>query len=117
MTSKQLKKFEEILLKRKTQVEKNIKRLTGELDAIFSEDLISDMEDLATLSADNAAHNFNLAQQEHELAEIKHALDKIKNGTYGICEKSGEAIDIARLEANPLARYTQKIQEEIEKSS
>jgi RNA polymerase-binding transcription factor DksA len=36
--------------------------------------------------------------------DVKRALDKIANGTYGICEISGEEIEADRLEANPAAR-------------
>lgn len=45
---------------------------------------------------------------ENKLGSIKRALDKIKNGTYGICEKGGEPIEIARLEANPAAATCKK---------
>lgn len=36
--------------------------------------------------------------------EIQHALEKIDRGTYGVCEVSGEPIELERLEANPAAR-------------
>ena len=39
-----------------------------------------------------------------QLHEVNHALEKIENGTYGICEVSGEPIETDRLEANPSAR-------------
>ncbi len=35
---------------------------------------------------------------------IKRALAKIENGTYGVCEISGEPIEPERLDANPAAR-------------
>jgi RNA polymerase-binding transcription factor DksA len=35
---------------------------------------------------------------------IKRALGKIEDGTYGVCEVSGEQIEEDRLEANPSAR-------------
>ena len=35
---------------------------------------------------------------------IKNALKKIAEGTYGLCEVSGEPIEEDRLEANPAAR-------------
>jgi DnaK suppressor protein len=43
---------------------------------------------------------------EQVLAEVEHALKKIDDGTYGICEDTGEPISHARLEALPYARYT-----------
>ncbi|NEU29444.1 hypothetical protein GN156_01405 [bacterium LRH843] len=39
-----------------------------------------------------------------EREEIDHALQKFKDGTFGICEASGELIPYERLEANPIAR-------------
>lgn len=42
-------------------------------------------------------------QLEIRYNEVRGALAKIKNGNYGICEKCGEPIEIARLEANPAA--------------
>jgi RNA polymerase-binding transcription factor DksA len=41
---------------------------------------------------------------ETQLSEVDHALSKIDNGTFGICEISGEEIEEDRLEANPSAR-------------
>lgn len=41
---------------------------------------------------------------ETELKLVDHALAKFDTGTYGTCEISGEAIETARLEANPAAR-------------
>lgn len=41
---------------------------------------------------------------ETRFNNIKTALEKIENGTYGICEETGEPIPTARLEANPAAR-------------
>ncbi len=41
---------------------------------------------------------------QKELTDVKDALTKIENGTYGVCEISGEPIEQDRLEANPSAR-------------
>ncbi len=38
-----------------------------------------------------------------QLAEIEHALHKFDQGTYGLCDKCGQPIDPARLEALPQA--------------
>ncbi|GAE33876.1 TraR/DksA C4-type zinc finger protein [Halalkalibacter akibai] len=45
-----------------------------------------------------------LEQAERELEEIKHALAKFEEGTFGICEVTGQTIPYERLEANPAAR-------------
>lgn len=46
---------------------------------------------------------------------IDRALEKIEEGTYGICDITGEAIPIARLEAVPYATMTVRAQEKMEK--
>ena len=49
------------------------------------------------------------------LRQIERALEKIDEGTYGICDISGEEIPLARLEAVPYATMTVKAQEKFEK--
>jgi len=38
-----------------------------------------------------------------QLAEVEHALQKFDEGTYGLCDSCGQAIESARLEALPYA--------------
>ena len=38
------------------------------------------------------------------LADVEHALIKLDDGTYGACERCGQPIAMARLEAMPAAR-------------
>jgi RNA polymerase-binding transcription factor DksA len=38
-----------------------------------------------------------------QLEQVERALVKIEEGTYGICDVSGESIETERLEANPAA--------------
>ena len=45
-----------------------------------------------------------MTQLEISYRNISEALKKIEVGTYGICEISGEPIEIKRLQANPAAR-------------
>lgn len=45
-----------------------------------------------------------LAELETRYRDISRALIKITDGTYGICEVSGAAIEPERLQANPAAR-------------
>ena len=49
------------------------------------------------------------------LRQIDRALEKIADGTYGICDISGEEIPMKRLEAIPYATMTVKSQEQFEK--
>lgn len=47
--------------------------------------------------------------------QIDRALEKIEEGTYGICDISGEEIPLKRLEAIPYATMTVASQEKLEK--
>ena len=60
--------------------------------------------------------NLEVAGKEFELLrQIEKALEKIEEGTYGVCDISGEAIPKARLEAIPYALTTVQAQEKLEK--
>ena len=45
---------------------------------------------------------------ESRYRDLKIAFDRISQGTYGLCQISGEEIEIERLEANPAARTCRK---------
>jgi RNA polymerase-binding transcription factor DksA len=64
----------------------------------------ADREDVAGALENFENNESTIGVLETQLNEVKHALDKIENGTYGICEISGEQIELDRLEANPSAR-------------
>ncbi|MBI5273020.1 MAG: TraR/DksA family transcriptional regulator [Chlamydiia bacterium] len=49
------------------------------------------------------------------LRQIDRALEKVDEGTYGVCDLSGEEIPLKRLEAVPYATMTVKAQEKFEK--
>lgn len=60
--------------------------------------------------------NLALAQSlESKLESIDHALHLLDMGTYGICEKCGERIDPARLEALPDATLCLKCKTKVER--
>ena len=100
-----LEKFEKLLKERVVQLEENIAQLKSELNVVGNDDGVSDLEDLASLKNISQKDNTILERQEEELKETLHALAKIKNGTYGICERTGKPIPVERLEVNPIARY------------
>jgi len=52
---------------------------------------------------------------ERRLGEVERALQKIEEGTYGICEDTGEEIPRGRLEAVPEAIRTVEAQQRFEK--
>ncbi len=67
---------------------------------------------------DDFVKNINLEVTNKEfglLRQIDRALEKIEEGTYGVCDISGEEIPIKRLEAIPYATMTVQAQEKFEK--
>lgn len=95
-------------------------RVSGEILSISQESLGSVEQDhsLSDQGTDTFDREFALNQLSNEqdvLFEIDEAIRRIENGTYGVCEMSGEVINIERLEALPYVRYTTTAQQELEK--
>jgi len=96
--------FQNKLLDRRVQIEKNLTGTTLELDGMRELEL-NDEGDFAAASAEAIVDSAILVQQRKELNEIELALDKIKEGTYGICEMCEEPIGKPRLEVKNFARF------------
>lgn len=104
----------------KERLEKELQELTEELSGLgihnpkVEADWIATPEDPVKAEADEnvAADQKEEWMQEHGVTEelqtrynnVKHALTKIEDGSYGVCEVSGETIEEERLNANPAAR-------------
>lgn len=109
LTKPQLKQFRELLLAKRRD-------LLGDMDGIQTEVLATNGSDLsnvpthpADVGTDNFEQEFTLGLLESErtlLAEIEEALKRIKDGAYGICVGTGQAIGIPRLKARPWAKYS-----------
>ena len=100
----ELEEFQNKLLDRRVQIEKNLRGTALELDAMRDLEL-NDEGDYAAASAETIVDSAILEQQRKELNEIELALGKIKQGTYGICEMCEEEIDKLRLEVKNFARF------------
>lgn len=68
--------------------------LTGESDENDAADRFEDFEGRSGM----------VMTLQSRLTDVNDALEKIENGTYGMCEVSGEPIEKDRLRANPAAR-------------
>jgi RNA polymerase-binding protein DksA len=104
--------FKQSLIQKRREIFQNVFEIEGEtlkksrLDA--SGDLSSMPIHMADIGTDNYEQEFALGLMDSErkiLHEIDDALQRIENGTYGICEGTGEPISKARLRAKPWARY------------
>ena len=95
-------------------------RVTGEILSINRDSLSQTERDpsLSDQGTDTFDREFALNQLSNEqdvLFEIDEAIRRIEGGTYGICEMTGDPINIERLEALPYVRYSIKAQSELEK--
>lgn len=64
----------------------------------------SDYTDQADYVEDFESRSARLSEIEKKFKATTDALAKMEAGTYGICEKSGQPIELDRLMANPAAR-------------
>ena len=66
----------------------------------FGPDQNENADIVESLHENNAAIN----ELEVRLKNVRDALVRIEEGTYGVCEESGNPIELDRLNANPAAR-------------
>jgi len=55
-----------------------------------------------------------LSSDQDALCQIDEALNRIRDGTYGVCELTGEPIEPERLEAIPWTRFSLSAQKNLE---
>ena len=104
LTKIELNEYQNKLVDRRVQIEKNLRGTTLELEGMRELEL-NDEGDFAAASAETIVDSAILVQQRKELNEIELALDKIKVGTFGICEMCEEPIAKERLEVKNFARF------------
>jgi len=75
-----------------------------------------DSADVAEQQSQHAELIAELRAEEAELAEVEAALARIRDGSYGICEASGDPIPAERLRAIPWTRYSAEAAARIEQS-
>ncbi|MEN7972934.1 MAG: TraR/DksA C4-type zinc finger protein [Verrucomicrobiota bacterium] len=97
-------------------------RVSGEISSINRDSLSQTERDpsLSDQGTDTFDREFALNQLSSEqdvLFEIDAAIRRIEDGSYGICEISGEPINIERLQALPYVRYTIATQSDLEKGN
>lgn len=114
----QIEKFKAILEEKRKKTEEQLKAIAKKnarsgngYTTIFPDFGRSEDE-----NADEVANFVDLVSLknnlEQQLEEINIALEKIKKGTYGICEKCGKKISLARLKAVPTSRFCLKCKED-----
>ena len=95
-----------------TEREQTLERLaslTGDFDSVVAASLDTNADDEHdpeghTIAFERSQIGALITQVRHHLAEIDAATARLDAGTYGICERCGQPIGEARLEALPAAR-------------
>ena len=84
-----------------------------------SGDIASYSQHMADEGTDNFDRDFALSlvsNEQEALAEIEEAIGRIFDGTYGVCEITGEPIDKERLLAVPFTKHSLEGQKQLEKN-
>ena len=75
----------------------------------------SDVVDDASEQINHAMSLGILTRDDNAIEEVDSAIERILEGTYGICEKTGKPIPLARLRVVPWTRFTREALEQIER--
>jgi RNA polymerase-binding protein DksA len=122
LTKKQLDYFKDKLLSERQKV-------LEEMDELQQSNLKQSISDAA---GENSRYSYHLGdvaslsygrefsmglaeRQQKYLEQIDEALQRIEEGTYGVCKVTGEPIPVERLEEVPVAKYSVKGKEILER--
>lgn len=123
MTTRKLdiEKFRKALLDERERLLAQSRRLQRRNNIADQSDEYGELSDYDNHPADAASETF---EREKDLAidentddiveSIDRALEKIETGTYGICDRCGNEISKARLEALPYAAFCIECQDIVE---
>ncbi|HEX8550437.1 MAG TPA: TraR/DksA C4-type zinc finger protein [Abditibacteriaceae bacterium] len=116
LTPKQIEHFRGLLLAERARLEEEreqIRSRSGAVDGALPEEGEGGDEDTADLANAMMDKEMDLSVEdeiEDLLSAVDHALQKMDDGTYGICDMSGEPIPPGRLELIPYAALTVECQ-------
>ncbi len=116
LSKKQLEDYKQRLEEIRAQITNTI-RGTSE-DVKESQDSKGYSQHQADEGTDDFGRTVNLEISNKEsgvLRQVERALEKIEEGTYGVCDITGDAIPEKRLDAVPYATMTVAAQEKFEK--
>jgi len=122
LTAKELAYFRELLVEKLKEIIGDVNHIeTGALKTSRQDsagDLSSMPIHMADIGSDNYEQEFSLGLMDSErkiVREIHEALKRIQDGTYGVCEGTGDPIPKVRLKGIPWTRYCLKFAEMVEK--
>ncbi|QVL57537.1 MAG: TraR/DksA family transcriptional regulator [Simkaniaceae bacterium] len=111
-----IEKFKTRLLEMKQQLGVSLKSVSD--DVKISEESKGYSQHQADEGTDDFGKTISIEVSTKEqgiIRQIDRALEKIEDGTYGVCDVTGDDIPIKRLEAVPYATMTVAAQEKLEK--
>jgi DnaK suppressor protein len=113
LTPEQTERFRQKLLKMRTDLTKEL----AMIPAVPADENVrqGDQADQASAETDRDIIVLNRERAQALLHQVEQALSRIENGTYGICEDTGEPIGLKRLEAQPTATLSIEAQERRER--
>jgi RNA polymerase-binding protein DksA len=119
---KDLKTFETLLQKKKSDLLKGIDHIAKDALKKSARDAAGDLSayslHMADMATDNYDREFSLSLADNEqkiLHRIEAALEKIEQKTFGVCDACGKKISKVRLKAVPYAELCVPCQEKQEK--
>lgn len=115
MRKRELDKFKKLLVAEKETILRHLTELEGASETQLSQSG-GDPVDLASVEITQAQIQKLGNREKKLLAKIDYSLRKIETGDYGTCERCGEKISPARLEARPVAQYCIDCKTELEQN-
>jgi DnaK suppressor protein len=99
----------ELLEAERQQALRRLAALTGDFDEVVAASRDSNADDEhdpegVTIAFERSQVAALVLQVQGHLAEVEAAIQRLEGGTYGLCERCGQPIAKARLEARPAAR-------------
>jgi len=104
MKEQEYQEFKTLLENLKTKFLESILQLESEMKQLTTQSGVDDEIQASVKQTDAMDHTAVLQQQRSELADVNDALAKFDDGSYGICEETGEEIPLERLRVEPQAR-------------
>lgn len=80
--------------------------------------VLTEPGDMPDHASDEERRTLALRRRRHDddrMSEVEAALRRMDDGSYGVCEETGDEIPFARLRAEPTTRYTVEAQEQVER--
>jgi DnaK suppressor protein len=113
LTIEQLAELRHALEEQRTRLIAHIEERRGQERDPSRE--VGDEMDEASMEGTTSMTSKLIERDAKLLNEIDRALGKMHEGSYGMCEGTGEPIGYARLRLRPWARYSIAYQEELER--